>query len=851
MKKIKIISFVSILITVSFFFHAGESRSQGVEYIESDIRISPRNNVLDLNQPRDLFFVVHHPRTMLESITQNGQDVDYRIMMFDGIRTGGKDLHLPYTSRIDISTEYLSGLAPGLHTFDFHFADGTIRDFNLHVVDETTMGEFGLEIISFDVDHGTSVFIRIEDKTILVDTGPNHNTRNRVVPFLKDRGIEKIDYVFLTHWHWDHVSGLASIDRNLDVRDFSSGARDWLDVGNRVEGFEVGETWYNLTDGVTTGFNEGAGEIASGQTHTDIFSVGNEFQIGEAHFTVLNAARFDDDAYSHYRSQHFGGYDNRNNRSLAFRMEYNGFVYTHGGDTYQHAQQAMMNTFDEERLKAHFYHGNHHFHGGLSTEYLKLVEPHLFFTSAEQASYDRTAYVDGVMGNVVPYLEANSARFIENLFAYEVGHVIMEVNEPDDWRYETHYIERSNVSDPLRIEISEPEEGAVFPDNADIHIKATVTDPAGSLEKVRVHASRLQLTEISEPPYEYTWQNAPTGRYMLRLDGIGSNGNVLSSSRNIQITVGDVPEPDTLVHHWAFDEGSGDIAYNSVNLSDGFINGAVWTEGKYGDALAFNGTSDFVEVPHNSSLDFEKDVTIAAWIYLKDASGDQNVLQKGRNYALFEIRGNSATPANVFNDGSNWRVFPFTQSKEYFTGGWHHVAFSYDGSQVVNYVNGEYDSSFNVSGTMETVTVPLGIGVNSPYNDSYFNGRIDEVVIFNRVLNSSQLQMVYQNRLDEISAPTSLEHDADIPRIVTLHQNHPNPFNPATIISYYLPHAMMVSLSVYDITGRRVSELVGGDLLPAGRHNVTFDAQHLASGVYIYRLRAGSQSIEKKMTLIN
>lgn len=850
MKKIKLFPVFSILIAVSFLFHATGSQAQSVEYIESDIRISPRNNVFDLSSPRDLFFVVHHPRTMLESVTQNGQDVDYRIMMFDGMRTGGKDLLLPYTSRINISAEYASGLAPGQHAFVFHFADGTVRDFNLHIVDETTRGEFGLEIVSFDVEHGTSVFIRIEDKTILVDTGPNHNTKNRVVPFLKDRGIEKIDYVFLTHWHWDHVSGLASIDRDLDVSDFSSGARGWLDAGNKVDGFEVGQTWYNLTDGVTTGFNEVAGQIASGRTHTDIFRVGNEFDIGEAHFTVLNAARFDDDAYPHYRSQHFGGYDNRNNRSLAFRMEYNGFVYTHGGDTYQHAQQAMMTTFDDELLKAHFYHGNHHFHGGLSTDYLKLVEPHLFFTSAEQSAYDRSAYVDGVMGDVVPYLEANSDRFIENLFAYEVGHVIMEVNNPDDWRYETHYIERSNVSDPLRLEITDPAEGAAFPENEDIDIKATVTDPAGSLEKVRFHASRLMLTELSDPPYEYTWENAPAGRYLLRMDGIGSSGDVISSSRNIQITVGDVPEPDTLVHHWAFDEGSGDIAYNSVNIFDAIIHGATWTEGKYGHALAFNGTSDFVEVPHNSSLDFEGEVTIAAWIYLNDASGDQNVLQKGRNYALFEIRGNSGSPANVFNDGNNWRVFHYTKSKEFFTGDWHHVAFTYDGSQAVNYVNGERDNSFNVSGTMQTVTDHLGIGVNAPYNDSYFNGKIDEVVIFNRALNASQMQLVYENRMDEIAIATGMEKDADIPGEVILHQNHPNPFNPATSIEYYLPHAAMVSLTVYDIKGRRVAELVRGEAQPAGRHSAIFDAQHLASGVYIYRLRAGSQTLEKIMSLV-
>ena len=141
------------------------------------------------------------------------------------------------------------------------------------------------------------------------------------------------------------------------------------------------------------------------------------------------------------------------------------FVYTHGGDTYQHARQAILNTFDQELIKTHLYHGNHHFHGGLSTEYLKKVDPYLFFASAEQAAYNRSAYVDGVMGEVVPFLEENSDRFIENLFAFEVGHTIVEANNPDDWRYQTHYIDRGNTRSALSLDIYEPIDGAEFREN--------------------------------------------------------------------------------------------------------------------------------------------------------------------------------------------------------------------------------------------------------------------------------------------------------------------------------------------------------------------------------------------------
>lgn len=83
----------------------------------------------------------------------------------------------------------------------------------------------------------------------------------------------------------------------------------------------------------------------------------------------------------------------------------------------------------------------------------------------------------------------------------------------------------------------------------------------------------------------------------------------------------------------------------------------------------------------------------------------------------------------------------------------------------------------------------------------------------------------------------------------SLDQNYPNPFNPATVISYNLPEASKVTLKVYDILGREAAVLVNG-IQNAGRHNITFNANGLASGVYIYRIEAGSFTQTKKMILL-
>ncbi|NCS88556.1 MAG: T9SS type A sorting domain-containing protein, partial [Ignavibacteria bacterium] len=83
----------------------------------------------------------------------------------------------------------------------------------------------------------------------------------------------------------------------------------------------------------------------------------------------------------------------------------------------------------------------------------------------------------------------------------------------------------------------------------------------------------------------------------------------------------------------------------------------------------------------------------------------------------------------------------------------------------------------------------------------------------------------------------------------TLFQNHPNPFNSSTLISYQIPNAGMVTLKVYDILGREVKTLVN-DFKTKGRYEVTFDAGSLASGLYIYEIKSGDYKASKKMTLI-
>ncbi len=87
------------------------------------------------------------------------------------------------------------------------------------------------------------------------------------------------------------------------------------------------------------------------------------------------------------------------------------------------------------------------------------------------------------------------------------------------------------------------------------------------------------------------------------------------------------------------------------------------------------------------------------------------------------------------------------------------------------------------------------------------------------------------------------------PTSFALNQNYPNPFNPTTTITYTLPTRIHVSLSVFNVLGEEVAQLVNGNQ-PEGEHLAEFNAGHLPSGVYFLRLTAGTYQETKRMILL-
>jgi hypothetical protein len=97
---------------------------------------------------------------------------------------------------------------------------------------------------------------------------------------------------------------------------------------------------------------------------------------------------------------------------------------------------------------------------------------------------------------------------------------------------------------------------------------------------------------------------------------------------------------------------------------------------------------------------------------------------------------------------------------------------------------------------------------------------------------------------------SAVEADNMVPAHFTLDQNYPNPFNPSTSVRFTLPHAARVELVIFNMLGQRVASPVNGAMFEAGSHTVQFDARGLATGVYLYRLTAGTFTETRKMVLV-
>ncbi|MGB5105080.1 MAG: M6 family metalloprotease domain-containing protein [Candidatus Zixiibacteriota bacterium] len=141
-------------------------------------------------------------------------------------------------------------------------------------------------------------------------------------------------------------------------------------------------------------------------------------------------------------------------------------------------------------------------------------------------------------------------------------------------------------------------------------------------------------------------------------------------------------------------------------------------------------------------------------------------------------------------------------------------------------------------------------GLSNPNSDDY-NSSQTLVSVTN--ISASASTMTADLAVSLVADVDDYTYDNVLPGSYSLDQNFPNPFNPSTRISFDLPKSGLVHLTVFNILGEKIEDLVDG-YLPAGKHSITWqpnnDGTPLASGVYLYKLNTEEASISRKMLLL-
>ena len=278
--------------------------------------------------------------------------------------------------------------------------------------------------------------------------------------------------------------------------------------------------------------------------------------------------------------------------------------------------------------------------------------------------------------------------------------------------------------------------------------------------------------------------------------------------------------------------GTGNGVFLSTN------NGTNWT--LVNDGLTSHNVLSLATINNNILAGTQPGIGIGGGVFLSTNNGTKWI-QTGLNgsfvYSLVVNGTNvyAATNNGVFlstNNGTNWSsIIPGISLELYFTS----LAVSASNIFAGHYGRGVYHSTDYGStwsqankGLIDTTIFALAVSGNYVFAGTYSSG-------------------VWRRPLSELVGIT--KETSELPKQFTLSQNFPNPWNPSTNIKYFIPQASLISLKVYDILGNEIETLVNEEK-PAGTYELTFNAANLPSGVYLYRIQAGSFVETKKMVLL-
>jgi hypothetical protein len=199
-----------------------------------------------------------------------------------------------------------------------------------------------------------------------------------------------------------------------------------------------------------------------------------------------------------------------------------------------------------------------------------------------------------------------------------------------------------------------------------------------------------------------------------------------------------------LVGWWRLDEGTGTTAYDSSgNGNDGTILGnPQWVAGKVGNALDFDGNGDYIDIGNDPIFDITKEITLSIWVNANDNGNGENNCWMGKGDNTYAIKHQTGNYLEFFIYDGTWHSTNYSTNITSLNGEWHHMAGTYDGTELKFYLDGVLSANLVYSGTIGTSSDDVTIGENSQATGRYFDGMLDDARIYNEVLSQEDIQSV-------------------------------------------------------------------------------------------------------------
>ena len=203
-----------------------------------------------------------------------------------------------------------------------------------------------------------------------------------------------------------------------------------------------------------------------------------------------------------------------------------------------------------------------------------------------------------------------------------------------------------------------------------------------------------------------------------------------------------------LLAHWKLDESFGSMASDSSGDNHGTLEPGppVWQPagGQVDGALQLDGVDDYVDCGNDERLNITDAITLSVWVNTNDAGNGQfnpYVTKGDQSYAI-KHRDNNYIEFCIYDSGWHTVWSPVDSS---FNGAWHHLAGTYDGSELILYVDGVLAANSLHTGSINGSTFNVNIGRNAEITDRFYDGLIDDVAIFSRALNGTDINNLMNN----------------------------------------------------------------------------------------------------------